>query len=104
MTQQERIARAHRAASAMDEFFNPALTEIETEYAEKMITIAASSDPRAPEVIARLANGISVARQVRARIEKFIADGEIAQAEKRIAEAMESMSAPDRRFITMTPN
>lgn len=101
MTPEQRIARAQRAKAAMEEFFAPALAEIESDYGEKMIAVAASSDPRAPDVIARLANGISVARQVRARIEAHIADGGVAKAEREIADAQDRMSASDRRLVNI---
>lgn len=101
MTPEERIARAGRAQSYHDEFLGPVLREIEADYAEKMISVAASADPRAPEIIARLANGISVARQVKSRIETFIADGAVARADDDRKHAIEGMSPSDRRFLNI---
>lgn len=65
----------------MAEFFAPAFDQVEAEYAEKMITAAASTDPRAEQIIARLANGIKAARTVRKLIEAHIADGTMAEQE-----------------------
>lgn len=99
MTERQRIERARRAKEAMDEFVAPALAEIEADYAEKMITAAASVDPRAPEVIARLANGIKVARQVRSLIEAFISDGREAEAALNRAERMKEHSPAALRLL-----
>lgn len=103
LTPNERIERATRAAKAMEEFFAPALANIEADYGEKMIAAAASVDPRAPEMIARLANGIKVARQVRAQIETFIAEGQMAQAEKDRDAKIEEMTAPQKRLLRIAP-
>lgn len=99
MTAREREERARRARMAMEEFFTPALATIEADYGEKMIAAAASTDPRAPEVIARLANGIKVARQVRAQIEAIIADGEVARQERERADHLDAMPAAKRRLV-----
>lgn len=77
MTPEQSIERARRAKLAMDEFLEPALEVIEADYAEKMIEVAASSNPRATEIIARLANGVSVTRQIRSQIMNIIADGDV---------------------------
>lgn len=103
MTPNEKIDRANRAARAMEDFFDPALANIEADYAEKMIAAAASVDPRAPEMIARLANGIKVARQVRAQIEAFIAEGQVAQAEKDRNAKIEELTAPQKRLLRIAP-
>jgi hypothetical protein len=79
MSPDERIARAHRARQAMEEFF----------------------DPRAPDIIARLAQGIKVARQVRAQIEAHIADGAVAQKEKADAERLGDMTPAKRRLLAI---
>ncbi len=99
MTPNEQIERARRAKLALDEFLAPALDEIEQDYAEKMIASAASVDPRAPEVIVRLANGIKVARQVRMLIESHIAEGKIAENAKTRAEREAEMTPTQRRLL-----
>lgn len=86
MTEQQRIERARLAKQALDEFLTPAFEIVEQDYGEKMIAAAASTDPRAPEVISRLANGIKAARQAKAMIEALVADGEVAAADKARAE------------------
>lgn len=101
MTPEERIGRARRAKAAMEEFLDPALATIEADYGEKMIATAASVDPRSTDIIARLAQGIKVARQVRAQIEAFIADGAVAENEKAEAQRLEEMTPAKRRLLRM---
>lgn len=103
-TPQQRAERARRAQMAMDEFFAPVFAVVEAEYAEKMIEVAASSDPRAPEVIARLANGVKVARQIRGQIEGLIADGELANNEINRAKREEDMTPSKLRLLKIGPN
>lgn len=101
MTSNERIERARRAKLAMDEFLAPALAHVEDYYAAKMIEVAASTNPRAPDIIARLANGVKVAREIRARIDAIIMDGGLAERERERAEALKDMSAPKRRLLNI---
>lgn len=75
LTESQRVERARQAQMALDEFLAPAFAVVEADYAEKMVAAAASTDPRAPEVIARLANGIKAARSARSQIELLVADG-----------------------------
>lgn len=95
----ERIARADRAKAAMAEFLAPAFEHVEREYGEKMITAAASTDPRAPEVIARLANGVKVARQIRAQIEAIVADGAVAESDVARTAQLSRMSDHKRSIV-----
>lgn len=99
MTPAERMSRADRARAAMDEFFGPALEHVEAEYAEKMIKTAASSDPRATDVIARLANGIKAARTVRALIEAHVSDGVLAEQELKRSAQVARMSDHKRSVV-----
>ena len=99
MTPNERIARAERAKAAMDEFFGPAFAVVEQDYAEKMITAAASVDPRAPEIIARLANGIKAARSVRAQIEALVLDGRLAEQDMQRTAQLSRMSDHKRSVV-----
>lgn len=99
MTPSERISRADRAQAAMDEFFAPAFELVEKEWAEKMIAAAASSDPRAPEIIMRLANGVKAARTVRKQIEAHIADGTLAEAEIKRSAQLARMSDHKRSVV-----
>lgn len=103
MTEQQRAERARRAAQAMKEFFEPAFDVVEQDYTQKIIDAAASSDPRTPEVIARLANGIKAMRSAKAMIVSIIMDGEVAQSEINRAERDEQLTAPQRRLRNIAP-
>lgn len=99
LTDQQKVARAQRAKAAMEEFFDPALAAVEAEYGERMIKAAASTDPRAPEVIARLANGIKVARTIRGLIETHIAAGEFAAEQLRREKALQELTPTRKRLV-----
>ncbi len=99
MTLHDRLARSERAKAAMDEFFAPAFAHVEQDYAEKMIQAAASVDPRAPEIITRLANGVKVARQVRAQIEAIVAGGKLAEQDMAREAQIGRMSEHKRNLV-----
>lgn len=99
LTESQRVERARRAQMALDEFVAPALALIEANYAEKMITVAASTDPRAAESIVRLANGIKVARQVGGLIEAYVMDGDMAKRDMIHARNIEEMSPAQQRLL-----
>ncbi len=101
MTNAERTERARRAQMALDEFLYPALAFIEADYAEKLIDVAASTDPRAPEQIARLANGVKVARQVRGLIEAFVSDGKMAQSEIDRSKRDDEFTTSQKRLLNI---
>lgn len=101
MNDRERIERARRAKLALDEFMAPAFAAVEADYGEKMIAAASGTDPRANDVIARLANGIKAARQVKAYIETFVYDGELAKAGMIRAERVEAMTPAQRRLLNI---
>lgn len=99
MTDAERVRYGEQAKRALADFLAPAFAVVEADYAEKMIEAAASSNPRAPDVIARLANGVQVARQVRAQIEALVLDGELVKAQMIKAENIGQMSKPKQRLL-----
>lgn len=99
VTPSERLARADRAKAALAEFLTPAFEQVEREWAEKMITAAASTDPRAPEIIARLANGVKAIRTVRGQIEGVVADGALAESELKRSAQISQMSEHKRNVV-----
>jgi enoyl-CoA hydratase/carnithine racemase len=101
LTNPQRVERARQAKLALDNFLAPAFEVVEIEYAEKMINVAASTDPRAPEIIARLANGVKVARQVRTQIEAMVSDGDDAQHMIDRAKRIEAMTPSQRRLLNI---
>ena len=92
LTEGQRIERARQAQMALAEFLEPAIAAVEADYAEKMIATAASTDPRAGDVIARLANGIKVARQVRSLIGNLVADGVAAKSDMKRTESLKALT------------
>lgn len=101
MTDRERVELARRAKLAMDEFLAPAFAIVEADYAEKMIAAAASTDPRAPEIIARLANAIKATRMARNQIEGFVADGIVAQNNIDQQKKVETLTPAQRRLLNI---
>lgn len=99
MTPNERMARADRAKGAMDEFVGPAFDHIENEWMEKLISTAGSSDPRVPEIVARVSAGIAAIRKVRAEIMAVVADGAMAESELRKDARVSQMSDYHRSVI-----
>lgn len=104
MTPQQRQERARRAKMAMDEFFDPALAFVELDYTEKLIKVAASTDPNAEKAITRLANGIKVARQIRAQIDAIIKDGEVVEKDIERAVRKDAMTPAKRRLLDIGVN
>lgn len=99
MTPAERLQHADRAKAALTEFLAPAFEHVEREWAEKMIATAASSDPRAAEVIMRLATGVKAIRTVRAQIEAIVADGRLAESEMKRGAQIAQMSEHKRNVV-----
>lgn len=97
----ERVRLAEAANRALEQFLGPAFDIVEADYAEKLIKVAASTDPRAPDVIARLANGLKSAREARAQIDALVADGKWARNDMIRAEKIAGMSAPARRLLNI---
>lgn len=99
MSVTDRITEADRAKAALADFLAPAFEAVEAEWAEKMITAAASSDPRAPEIIQRLATGVKAIRTVRAQIEAVVMDGMLASAELQRSAQIAKMSDHKRSVV-----
>jgi len=99
MTPTERIQTAERAKAALSEFLEPAFARVEQDWAEKMIEVAASSNPRAPEIITRLATGVKAIRTVRGLIEGIVADGKLAEAEHQRSAQISRMSEHKRQVV-----
>ena len=104
MNDRERIDLARRAQMALDDFLDPAFAVVEADYTEKLVNAATSTDPRANEVITRLAAGLKAVRSARNTIATLVADGDLAKAGMIKAERIEGMTAPDRRLLNIGPN
>lgn len=103
MNEAERIARAHRAKAAYEEFFEPMLDELKNAYSERLVEIANSElsrDKRADKITA-LSNALKILATLDAGMAESIRDGDLAMAEKLKAEKIEGMTAPQRRLLNI---
>lgn len=101
MTESDRIARAQRAQSAMDEFVAPMLDEMETEYAARIVEVATTDLffwTRASK-LTRLSDALRMVRSIRGGMAAIITDGGIALSDKLRAERIKQMSEPSRRLL-----
>ena len=101
MSDAQRIEHARQAKLALDNFLTPAFAVVEADYAEKMISAAASTDPNAPHVIARLANAIKATRMARQQIEAIVADGIDAKANIERNQRLEGLTPAQRRLVNI---
>lgn len=99
LTDSQRVERARQASMALETFLEPAFAVVEADYAEKLIAAASSTDPRAPEIIARLANGLKAARSARSQIEALVADGIDAQRTIERTEKVTELSPARQRLL-----
>lgn len=104
LTDRQRVERGRRAAQALEEFLAEPIAEIEQDYMEKMVEVSATTNPRVPEILERLANGVKIARQIRARIEARVLDGKAVENEIERAKRIEQMSAPQRKLLNIAPH
>jgi hypothetical protein len=105
MTPEQRIARAHNARRAWDEFVAPVLTKMRETYAARIVEIAAtelSRDKRTDKITA-LANAVRILDQIEGGMCDAIHDGDVANVEKLRADNIEGMTAPKRRLLGMAP-
>jgi hypothetical protein len=105
MTPEQRIARAHSAKRAWDEFVAPVVTQMRETYAARIVEIAAtelSRDKRTDKITA-LSNAVRILDQIEGGLSEAIHDGDVANVEKLRAEKIEGMTAPKRRLLGMAP-
>lgn len=105
MTVEERIARAHRAQAALDEFFRPIIDECRTAYAKRLVEVASSelnSAKRADKVTA-LSFGLRILDEIENGFKAILLDGEIAGQDRIRAEKLEYMTPEQRRIFGLVP-
>jgi hypothetical protein len=105
MTPEQRIARAHRAQSALDEFLTPMFAELRTAYSERIVEVAnteLSRDKRADKITA-LSNALKVISVLEAGMAEVVRDGDLAKREKLKAEEIEKLSPAKRRLLSIAP-
>lgn len=103
MNESERIARAHRAQSAMDEFIAPMFAEFEAEYSSRIIEVANTELLfwRRTSKLTRLADALRMVRTMKAGMQAIIEDGNVARSDKARADKIKQMSEPQRRLLKM---
>ena len=105
MTTSERIAKAHRAQSALDEFIAPMFDEIEAEWTARMVEVSTTElhpGNRADKLTA-LSHALKVTKLIRAGLAESIKDGEIARSEKLKADRITDLSDARQRQLRIAP-
>jgi predicted nucleotidyltransferase len=101
MTPEQRIARAHHAERAWDEFVAPIVNTMRETYSARLTEIATtelSRDKRADKITS-LANALRILGEIEGGMREAMRDGELAHADKLRAEKIEQLSAPKRRLL-----
>jgi hypothetical protein len=97
----ERMARAHRAKAALDEFLTPMFDNLRKEYAGRMSEVAIGElhpGTRADK-LTTLAVALRVVDTLQSGMAEIIRDGDLAQREKLRAEKIEQMSDAQQRLL-----
>lgn len=101
MNTSERIARAHRAQAALDEFLTPLFAEMREEYARRIAEVATTElhpTNRADKITA-LSLALKVVNTLESGMTEVIRDGELARRDKIRADEIERMSDAQQRLL-----
>ena len=104
MTEAERIARAHRAQAALDEFLSPMFAEIKDEYRDRIAEVAVTElhpGTRADK-LTTLAVALRVVNSLESGMAAIVLDGEVARKDKVRADRIEQMSDAQQRLLKIT--
>ena len=101
MTEAERIARAHRAQSAWDEFFAPMIANMREDYSARIAEIARTelNPQRRADGVGILAVALKVIDTLEAGMNEIVRDGDLARAAKVKADEIEKMSDARQRLL-----
>lgn len=101
MTPEQRMARAHRAQAAYDEFVGQSIEQMIGTYTARMVEIANTelNPAKREQKLTALSNAIRITENIRAGLLEAIRDGDMAKADKLRAEKIEGMTAPQRRLF-----
>lgn len=102
LTEAQRVARAHNARRALEEFLDPAFEAVVEAYAGRLEEIASKSPWEASKITA-LANAQRIAKEVRAQIVALVYDGDSARKEMIRVERIEKLSPAKRRLLQFGP-
>jgi len=98
LNEAQRVERAVRARSAIDEFFAPALARAHTAFSARLKEICAR-EPWAADRIAAVANAIRILEELGRDLESAIHDGDAAAAALLRAEKYEKLTPARRRLL-----
>jgi hypothetical protein len=103
MNEAERLARGHRAKAAWEEFVEPIIAGMKSEYTRRIADAAISElhPGNRSDKITTLAVGLRVAENIESGIKAIITDGDLAQRDKVRADNVERMSDAQRRLLNI---
>jgi hypothetical protein len=101
MTVAERIARAQRAQSALDEFLTPMFAELQNEYTTRLREVAATElhPANRADKITTLSVALRVVDTLNAGMAEVVMDGELARRDKLKSERIENLSDARQRLL-----
>ena len=96
-----RIARAHRAQSALDEFLTALFAELRDEYTARISHVATTElhPTTRSEAITALSVALKVVDSLQAGMTEVIRDGELAKRDKLKSERIEGMTDAKQRLL-----
>jgi hypothetical protein len=101
MTEAERIARAHRAQAALDEFLTPMFDDLRDEYRNRIAEVATTElhpGTRADK-ITTLSVALRVVDTLKSGMAEIVRDGELARRDKLRADDIAKMSDAQQRLL-----
>jgi hypothetical protein len=105
MTPSERIARAHRAERALEEFITPILAECRETYTARIIEVAATelNPKKRADKLTALSTAMRVLDSLENGIQAVMLDGQMAEKDRLRADKMERMTPSERRIFGLVP-
>jgi hypothetical protein len=101
MTEAERIARAHRAQAALDEFLTPMFDDLREEYRNRIAEVATTElhpGTRADK-ITTLSVALRVVDTLKSGMAEIVRDGELARRDRLRADDVAKMSDAQQRLL-----
>ena len=104
MIEAERISRAHRAKSALDEFLTPMFADLRSEYTDRLAEVARTelNRERRADGVALLSVALKVVDTLEAGMTEIVRDGELARKSKARADEVSRMTDAQQRLLKIT--
>lgn len=104
MTDAERLARAHRAQSALDEFLSPMFADLRDEYLKRIAEVATTelASQARTDKIATLSVALKVVDTLKSGMAEIVMDGQLASRSKARADEVANMSDARQRLLKIT--